>query len=226
MEVQGVTYSYPDHDVLKGIDYRFNQGEKYVILGESGCGKSTLLKLLAGLEQPHGGQIAIDGIDTSDIEAGAYTRLVSCLPQEPFLYDGTIRLNVALGRTATDQQILNALHEAGLDEYLKRLPEGLDTNVGENAAQMSGGEKQRLSIARVLLFPAPILLMDESTSHLDPATAEEIESLIFTRPNTTVIFVTHNLTEKTAERADHILRLQNGRLTERDRALRRDENCG
>jgi ABC-type multidrug transport system fused ATPase/permease subunit len=137
------------------------------------------------------------------------------MPQEPFLFDGSIRMNVALGREASDEQIMEALKNAGLEDYLRRQPQGLDTNVGENAGQMSGGEKQRLSIARVLLFPAPILLMDESTSHLDPTTAAEIEELIFSRPDTTVIFVTHNLTAQTAANADKVLELREGKLTER-----------
>jgi ATP-binding cassette subfamily B protein len=215
LEVKNLCYAYPEHPVLEGLNVRFTLGKKYVILGGSGCGKSTLLKLLAGLDSAYQGQILLDGTSIGSLEPGVYTRLVSCMPQEPFLFDGSIRMNVALGRAATDEQIIRALDDAGLGDYLRRQPEGLDTQVGENAGQMSGGEKQRLSIARVLLFPAPILLMDESTSHLDPTTAAEIESLIFHRPDTTVIFVTHNLTPQTAEAADQIYELRQGRLVER-----------
>jgi ATP-binding cassette subfamily B protein len=215
LTLEGLSYSYPEHPVLQGLSYTFEHGKKYVILGGSGCGKSTLLKLLTGLDGAYGGEILLDGASIRDIDRGAYTRLVSCMPQEPFLFDGSIRMNVALGREASDEQITEALKNAGLEDYLRRQPQGLDTNVGENAGQMSGGEKQRLSIARVLLFPAPILLMDESTSHLDPTTAAEIEELIFSRPDTTVIFVTHNLTAQTAANADKVLELREGKLTER-----------
>jgi ABC-type bacteriocin/lantibiotic exporter with double-glycine peptidase domain len=218
LEVKNLCYSYPEHPVLEGLNVRFALGKKYVILGGSGCGKSTLLKLLAGLDSSYEGRILLDGTSIGSVEPGVYNRLVSCMPQEPFLFDGSIRMNVALGRSATDEQITRALEDAGLGEYLRRQPNGLDTQVGENAGQMSGGEKQRLSIARVLLFPAPILLMDESTSHLDPTTAAEIEGLIFHRPDTTVIFVTHNLTPQTAEAADQIYELRQGKLVERTEA--------
>lgn len=214
--LQDVSFSYGERTILNHISFSFEKGKKYLILGESGCGKSTLLQLISRMYQPDSGRILLDQDVISEIRSEDYVKMVSCIPQEPFLYDDTLGNNVALFRNTEPKQVIRALQDAGLEEYLKRHPEGIEVKIGENASQMSGGEKQRISIARVLLAGSPIILMDESTSHLDPDTAAEIETFLFQLPDVMVIFVTHAVQNRTKELADMILELRDGKLHERD----------
>lgn len=213
--LQDVSFSYDGKPVLEQLSYRFQKGKKYMILGESGCGKSTLLKLLSRLLSPGAGMISLDGVDIQSIDRKGYAEIVGCVPQEPYLFDDTILENVRLYRPFTEAQVMDALQKAGLYKYVLSLPNGIHTNPGENANQMSGGEKQRLAIARALLASPQILLVDEGTSHLDTATATDIESLIFSISDTTVIFVSHILRDQTLHMADTVLDIRGGIITER-----------
>lgn len=209
-----VSFSYGECKVLSHINYYFEKGKKYIVLGESGCGKSTLLQLLTRLNIPESGTIRMDGMDINCINEADYANIVCCIPQEPFLYDATLEENVKLFRKEGENEIIRALEKAGLGEYLKKSADGIYAKTGENGMQISGGEKQRISIARVLLKNGSVILMDESTSHLDPDTAKEIERIIFTLSDVTVIFVTHALRPETKKLADKTLKLIDGRLNE------------
>lgn len=210
--LDNINFSYGMRSIINNASYCFEKGKKYLILGESGSGKSTLLRLLSRLYMCDSGTISIDGVNIDKIRSEDYCQLVTCIPQEPFLYDETIVANVRLFRELSDQQVLAALSKAGLDEYISRLPNGIYTKVGENAIQMSGGEKQRLSIARALVGGCPIILMDESTSHLDSEIASEIEQLIFSLSDVMVLFVTHQLRKETLAKADEVLSIKGGNL--------------
>ena len=214
LELREISFSYGERKLRGGVSYTFQKGKKYIIHGESGCGKSTLLKIIERLLPLESGGVTLNGTDIGSIDRKAYARMLCCIPQEPFLFDDTILENVRLYRDYTEADVLEALGKAGLTACVKRLPDGIHTRIGENASFLSGGEKQRLAIARALLSSPEILLVDEGTSHLDPDTAREIESLIFSMPDMTVIAVSHILHDSTVRMAGRLLRMEGGKLRE------------
>lgn len=209
-----LSFSYGERKLLDRLSYTFEHGKKYIIQGESGCGKSTLLRIIERLLPPEDGAVLLNGIDVCEIDRKSYSRMICCIPQEPFLFDDTILENVRLYRNYTESEVLRALRQAGLFQCITRLPEGIRTRIGENASFLSGGEKQRLAIARALLSSPKILLVDEGTSHLDSATAQEIERLLFSIADMTVIAITHMLHASTAGLSDHLVKLVDGQFVE------------
>ncbi|WP_159430800.1 ATP-binding cassette domain-containing protein [Olsenella phocaeensis] len=216
IELDDVSFSYGDTDpaegrlsnaptTLRNCSKRFDAGKKYAIVGKSGCGKSTLLELLGGSLRPSSGHVLVDG------RAG-------CVPdaawvhQNVFLFDDTLRENIGLGGTFTDEQIGSALRLAGLDEVIAALPDGLDTPVGEGGGRLSGGERQRVAIARALLYGKTTLLVDEATSALDKETAARVEDTLLALDGVTLIAVTHQLDAEHAARYDEVLEMKDGRL--------------
>jgi ATP-binding cassette subfamily B protein len=184
------------------------------ILGESGSGKSTLLKLLMGFYSPTEGCIRVDGVDMRDLELSSLRRRIGLVSQEPFIFTGTLRENITLGRPdATLGQIMEAARAAGLDEFIAALPERYETVIGERGTNLSGGQRQRLAIARALLRRPDILIFDEATSHLDTATERAIqENLKRTLTGKTVVLVAHRLS--TVKDAVRIYVLHQGRLVQ------------
>lgn len=216
IELDDVSFSYGDTDpaegrlsnaptTLRNCSKRFDAGKKYAIVGKSGCGKSTLLEHLGGSLRPSSGHVLVDG------RAG-------CVPdaawvhQNVFLFDDTLRENIGLGGTFTDEQIGSALRLAGLDEVIAVLPDGLDTPVGEGGGRLSGGERQRVAIARALLYGKTTLLVDEATSALDKETAARVEDTLLALDGVTLIAVTHQLDAEHAARYDEVLEMKDGRL--------------
>jgi ATP-binding cassette subfamily B protein len=214
LELRNLSFSYSGRDLFDHLSYTFEKGKKYIIHGASGCGKSTLLKLINRMLSPEGGEITLDGVAIQNFDRKAYAEKLCCIPQEPFLFDDTILENVRLYRDYTEAQVVDALQKAGLAQTVGQLAEGIHTRIGENASFLSGGEKQRLAIARALLSSPEILLVDEGTSHLDPATAQRIESLLFSIPDMTVIAVSHILHPSTVQMADQLLYVSNGKISE------------
>jgi ATP-binding cassette subfamily B protein len=184
------------------------------IVGESGCGKSTLLKLLARFYEPTGGRIRIDGIDIRDIDVDSLRSRIGIVSQEPFVFSGTIRQNIALGRPeASLNDIIAAARAAGLDEFISSLPQRYESIIGERGGNLSGGQRQRLAIARALLCDPEILLFDEATSHLDTATEQSIQdNLRSVFAQRTVILVAHRLS--TIREADFVCVVEKGRIVE------------
>lgn len=209
-----VSFSYDDKPVLKQVNYFFQAGKKYLITGESGSGKSTFLAVLAQLYQSYTGSVSLDDVNARKILPADRAQLIACIPQTPMLLDGTVADNVRLFANYSDEMVSEALDLAGLHEWIQQAAEGIHTQIGENASEMSGGERQRLAIARALIRKSPVLLMDESTSSLDAATAQEIERMIFELPNVMVLFVTHHAQPDTYEKADYILHMEHGTLRE------------
>ncbi len=204
--LDNVTFSYSDTPVLAHASAQFEQGKKYAIIGKSGSGKSTLLKLLAGYYNDFDGNILVDG--QADMQCDC-----AVIHQNVFLFDDTIRNNITLHGDYTDAQVQEAVYAAGLDEVVADLPEGLETNVSENGARFSGGERQRIAIARALLHRKSLLLVDEATSALDAENAAKIEDSILSLKGITCIAVTHKSDPKILARYDQVLRMENGMLS-------------
>ncbi len=208
-----VTFAYPDSDrvALDGIDLDVARGEMLAIVGESGSGKSTLVDVVLGLLEPDSGRILLDGSDS--LPAG-WHRHVGVVSQNVVLLDASLRDNVAfgLGRRADDDRVRVALERAQLGEWLAKLPDGLDSMVGESGKLVSGGERQRVAIARSLYRDPDLLILDEATSALDGATeAALIESLRALSSHLTTIIVSHRAAPIRA--ADRVAMLEDGRVT-------------
>jgi len=196
---------------LKNINLSVKKGEKVLIVGESGSGKSTLLSLLYKKFTGYEGLIKIDGTDIRKIPDDSYFKLVSVVHQSPFIFDDTIKNNIALyNEDISDERIKEACKKAGLQKFIEGLPLGLETRIGEGASKISGGEKQRIAIARALVKDSPILLMDEATSALDKETSAEIENTVLSQRELTCIIISHHVSEALRARADKIVTVKEG----------------
>ena len=216
IEFDDVTFGYDSAGppVLDRVSFTLQAGTTTAIVGPSGSGKSTILSLIAGLHEPTGGRVLLDGADATGLDAPSRRAATSVVFQHPYLLDGTIRDNVLVGDPDADQASFErATGLARVDELVARLPDGTDTRVGEAGAALSGGERQRVSIARALLKPAPELLVDEATSALDTENEAAIVAALSSepRPRTRVI-VAHRLAS--ISQADRVLFIDDGRVIE------------
>ena len=202
----------PDKPVLKDLNLTIEAGRSYAVVGGSGCGKSTLLNLLTGGYDTYEGQICFDGNELRGIASDALFDLVSIVQQNVFVFNDTIRANITMFRAFPEADIRSALKRSGLSEVVER--KGIDFVCGENGCNLSGGEKQRLSIARALLRKTPVLLIDEATAALDAATAWEVTSALLAIEGLTRIVVTHRLEESLLRRYDRILVMRGGAICE------------
>ncbi len=199
---------------LDGVSFRLAAGESLGIVGPSGSGKSTLVKLLVRLYEPDAGRIVLDGRDLRHASAASLRRQIALVPQETLLFDATVRDNIRYGHLqASDAEVEAAAREAGIHHRILELPRGYATVLGENGSSLSGGERQRLAIARAIVRRPAILIFDEATSGLDPATERGIlATLEELKRSTTVIAVTHRIASAAA--MDRILVLDRGRVAE------------
>jgi ABC-type bacteriocin/lantibiotic exporter with double-glycine peptidase domain len=202
------------NDVLRKINLEIPAGKTVAIVGESGSGKSTLLKLLMRFYDPTEGRMLVDGQDCRNFDVHSMRRRIGLVSQEPFVFNGTVLENIALGCPgATMNQAIEAARGAGLDEFINSLPERYETVIGERGANLSGGQRQRLAIARALLRKPDILIFDEATSHLDTATELAIrQSMRMALADRTVVLVAHRLS--TIKDADVIFVLHGGHVVE------------
>lgn len=225
LEFESVAFDHGGRTVIDDVSLSVPAGQRLAIVGPSGAGKSTLLQLLARFHDVNAGAVRVGGVDVRAIDTKVLMAQIAIVFQDVYLFDGTIEENVRLGRPdASVAEVRAAATAARLDEVIERLPGGWATNVGEGGALLSGGERQRISVARALLKNAPIVLLDEVTSALDPmneaAVHEGIERLMAGR---TVVLVAHRL--RTIQRADRIIFLDSGRIVEQgshDELLRRN----
>ena len=187
-----VSCSYGDgQSVLEQFSLTVNPGERVAVVGPSGSGKSTLIELLLRF-RPYQGTITIGGVELRESTSDELARMVAAVPQQPHLFNSTIRENILLGREISDEQLHAALSDSGLAEWVATLPQGLDTPVGETGSAVSGGEARRIALARALVSNAPILLLDEPTEGLDGATEQSVvERLKLRLQGTTLLVVTH-----------------------------------
>jgi ATP-binding cassette subfamily B protein len=215
LELEDVSFRYGCRaSVLEKVSLRIPAGKTVAVVGESGSGKSTLLRLLMGFYAPTEGHIRIDGVDMRDFELASLRRGIGLVAQDPSIFNGTIRENIALGRPeASLEEVMAAARAAGLEEFVAGLPERYETVIGERGTNLSGGQRQRLAIARVLLRRPDVLIFDEATSHLDTATERAIqENLRTALAGKTVVLVAHRLS--TIQEADLIYVLHQGRVVE------------
>ena len=201
-------------DTVSGIDFTAKQGEITALVGHSGCGKSTIARLAARFWDASSGTVSIGGVDVSAVDPETLLASFSIVFQDVVLFNDTVYNNILIGnRNATKEQVLAAAKAAQCDSFIERLPQGYDTEIGENGYTLSGGERQRLSIARALLKDAPIILFDEATAALDPENETLIQHAIGTLiKGKTVIVIAHRL--RTVETADKIIVLNKGIIAE------------
>lgn len=208
-----VSFGYePDQPILQDLTAQFQAGKTYAIVGGSGSGKSTLLHLLMGASGAYTGSIAIDGTELRDVDAHSLYDLMSLMGQDVFLFDDTIRNNLTMFRSFPEEEVADAVKRSGLSQLIQN--RGEDYRCGENGVNLSGGEGQRISIARCLLRRTPVLLLDEATAALDNATAAAVTQSILDLTGTTRIVVTHRLEPQLMVQYDEILVLRDGRIQE------------
>ena len=201
-----------DKTVLENINLRFEKGKSYAIVGGSGSGKSTLLKLLLGYNTDYEGDLLVDGIPIKEINLESLYDHMSIIQQDVFLFDSSIKDNITMFRSFDETKVANAIEQAGLSTLIEE--KGEDYSCGEGGINLSGGEKQRVSIARCLVRETPILLMDEATAALDNNIAQMVESKILDIDNLTRIIVTHRLNEAIMRKYDTIFVMNRGMVIE------------
>jgi subfamily B ATP-binding cassette protein MsbA len=201
-------------EVLDAVSFRAAPGTVTALVGPSGAGKSTIIGLVAAFHAPTAGAVLVDGVDLSTVRLGSYRTQLGVVLQETFLFDGTIRENVAFARPdASEAQILDACRIARVDEFAERFDQRYDTVVGERGVKLSGGQRQRVSIARAILADPRILILDEATSSLDSESEALIQTgLAYLMRGRTTFVIAHRLS--TIRRADQILVVEAGRIVE------------
>jgi len=216
MSIRDVAFSYPGTttDVLQGISLEVEAGQTVALVGRSGAGKTTLTNLIARFYDPMSGSISLDGRDLRDIELHSYRKLLGIVEQDVFLFDGSVRENIAYARAkATEAQVIAAANAAAAGEFIRALPEGYDTIIGERGVKLSGGQRQRIAIARAILADPKILILDEATSNLDSESERLIQaSLKELLRDRTAFVIAHRLS--TIREADKIVVIADGRIAQ------------
>ena len=211
-----VDFSYPNAEekIFNNLSLQIKKGEKIVIVGMSGSGKSTLLNLLLRFYDVTSGYISIDNQDLQAISAESLYNLMTIVQQDVYIFDDTLKANITLSQSFTEDDIKKAVQQSGLESYILENELGLQTLCGENGSNLSGGERQRVSIARALIRKTPILLLDEATSSLDNKVTTEIENSILEIQDLTVLVVTHKLNKSMLKKYNRILFMKNGVIVE------------
>ena len=215
IEYENVSFGYTEKDVLKDVSFKVNSGEMTALVGPSGGGKSTIASLLARFWDVGSGRILVNGEDIRNVSLGSLMDHISMVFQRVYLFQDTIYNNIAIGRpNATREEVENAAKKARCYEFIMQLPDGFDTVIGEGGASLSGGEKQRLSIARCILKDAPIVILDEATASVDADNEKAIQDAISELcRNKTLLVIAHRL--KTIKDADQILVVSDGQIVEK-----------
>jgi ABC-type transport system involved in Fe-S cluster assembly fused permease/ATPase subunit len=213
---EDVKFHYdPDRPILKGITFEIPAGKTVAVVGPSGAGKSTLSRLLYRFYDVIEGRITVDGQDLRDVTQESLRAAIGMVPQDTVLFNDTIAYNIAYGRPgASDNEIKKAAELAQIGAFIGTLPKGFETPVGERGLKLSGGEKQRVAIARTILKGPPILILDEATSALDTKTEQDIQSALdAVSENRTTLVIAHRLS--TVVKADEIIVIRDGVIAER-----------
>jgi ATP-binding cassette subfamily B protein len=213
--LEDVTFAYvPDRPVLSHVNLEIAPGETFALVGPTGAGKSTVVKLIARFYDPSSGRVLVDGHDVRTLTQTSLRRQIGNVPQEPFLFAGSIRDNISFARPdATDEEILEACEAVGIADLVERLPDGLDTPCHERGVSLSSGERQLLALARAFLAKPRVLILDEATSSLDLMSEAKIErALDVLLEGRTAIIIAHRLS--TAMRAQRLAVVEDGRIAE------------
>jgi ATP-binding cassette, subfamily C, bacterial CydC len=211
IELNEVSFGYSDRLLLMDFTIKIEQGEKLALIGRSGAGKSTLLKLIQGVIAPDSGKVELNGMNVHDLTY-SISKIIGVLNQKPYLFNTSVLNNIRLGNPdASDEEVYEVAKMVELDEMITELPKGYETNMQETGQRFSGGERQRIALARILLQKTPVVILDEPTVGLDPITEVKLLNTIFeTLKGKTIIWVTHHLIG--AEKMDRILFLENGKI--------------
>lgn len=200
--------------ILMNVRLTLHRGKKYAIVGKSGCGKTTLVKLLTGNYSTYDGNITYDDTSIRDLDVEKIQSMASVIHQNIYMFDDSIRQNICLYDTFTENDLSTALKTSGVEQFLERMPDGLLSKVGENGSNLSGGQRQRVAVARALIRHKPILILDEGTSAVDMQTAYDIESKLTEIDDLTLITITHNLSTDLLGRYDQIIYMEDGAVAE------------
>lgn len=207
LSLEKVTFGYGERIILSNFTATIKKGSKTLILGASGSGKTTLLNLIAGLYTNYQGSILIDGREIRDLSRSFLSSCMAIVPQDSFIFNRSLKENIVLSESLDTTRFEKVCHEARLDDLIRKLPEGNNTILGEGAQNLSGGEKQRIGVARAFYQNAPIILADEPTSSLDEENAGMIIDILL-KSDATVICVTHKISETQRRKFDSVLKLQ------------------
>jgi len=212
LELRDVTFTYGEREILSGVSLSIPAGQVTAIVGPSGAGKTTIADLALGLVRAQAGEVSLDGVPLTDIDIASWRHMVGYVPQETLLLHEDVRVNVTLGDPLlTDDDVNDALRAAGAWDFVSELPEGLDTPLGERGARVSGGQRQRIAIARALVHRPRLLILDEATAALDPASEADIYATVRAlRGRTTILAISHQ--PGLLEVADRVYRLDLGRV--------------
>ncbi|WP_395684581.1 ABC transporter ATP-binding protein [Aestuariivirga sp.] len=209
---ENVSFSHAEAEIIRGIDLEIPAGQITVLRGPSGAGKTTIIDLLIGLYEPDRGSITVDGVSLNDIDLYKWRRKIGYVPQELSLLHAKVRENITFDDPHfTDDMVWSALRQAKAEDFVRNFPQGLDTDVGEMGGKMSGGQRQRISLARALVGSPELLILDEVTSALDPATEQEIvNNIALLRGKYTIVAITHRPAWTTI--ADRLYEIDDGRV--------------
>jgi ABC-type multidrug transport system fused ATPase/permease subunit len=214
--LEGVSFAYPVRpgNVLEHVDLELDPNETVALVGPSGGGKSTIATLLLRLAEPTDGRVTVGSVDLGDCTAESWRARLAWVPQRPTLLRGTVAANIRLGDpSAADDRVRDAARSAGADAFVRWLPDGYDTVVGEGGRTLSAGEVQRIALARAFLRDAALVILDEPTANLDPASAELVgEAIERLRVGRTVLLIVHR--PELAARANRVAHLRGGRIVE------------
>lgn len=224
IELKNVSFGYEDNQVINDLSLVIESGTSIALVGESGSGKSTIIKLLMGLIKPDDGKVLVDGIDLKKVSLNSYYDHVSYVSQEVPIFDGTLRENLVFDKNVSDDEIIEVLKFVSLEQFYSKLQNGLDTELGERGIKLSGGEKQRVALARLFFEDTKIIILDEATSALDNITEKKVMNSIFDKlSNRTVIMIAHRL--DSIKNVEEVLVLKDGEIVERglyDELLQKD----
>ncbi len=210
---QNVTFGYDvDRPVIRGIDLEVPAGQRLAVVGETGAGKTTIAKLGLRFYDPDAGSVSLDGADLKDLTESSRVDAIALIPQDGFLFEGTLEDNIAFGAPeATEEDVWNVLRAMGIDDWVRSLPDGLATEVRERGGRFSSGERQLVALARAFLADPAVIVLDEATSNLDPETELEVEgALRVLLAGRTAIVIAHRLAS--AERADRVIMIDDGEI--------------
>lgn len=212
--IENINFRYEDENVLKNFSLEVQKGKTVALVGQSGSGKSTIANLLTRFYDVQEGNIKIDGIDIKDMTMNSLRHMLGLVTQDSILFNDTIKNNILIGKQdANDEEIIEALKVANAYEFVKDLPNGINTNIGDAGNKLSGGQKQRLNIARAVLKNPPIMILDEATSALDTESEKLVQvALENMMQNRTSIVIAHRLS--TIQKADTIIVMKKGEIVE------------